>query len=250
MKKTERVIRFFKKNYILIFILLLLCFWLYYSYYSEGIIYSIVNSDSESVIEFINSFGTFSYLIFFLLVILEVVLAPIPPLILYVAGGAFFGAFLGGVLTLAGNLIGALLAFIIARRFGRKFIERKIDRNIRKKFDNFSEKYGGFSLFLLRINPITTSDLFSYLAGLSKMKISTFLLGTGLGLIPMIFIQSYLGEAFIKTNTILYKTLIWVSIAYLLVLVYLIWKALSRQDLSYDVSKEERLILPEEIQNS
>lgn len=82
-------------------------------------------------------------------------------------------------------------------------------------------------MFLLRINPFTSSDLFSYLSGLSKMKIKTFILGTGLGLLPMIFAQAYFGEAFVKSHPILYAVLVWISMVYLLVFVYLIWRAIS-----------------------
>jgi len=251
MKGIKKVIYFFKKNWIIILIILFLCLIFYYSYSSKGIIYSIISSDSDSLLEYLISFGNFSYIIFIFLVILEVILAPIPPIALYALGGALFGAFLGGVLTLIGNLIGALIAFWIARKIGRGFIEKRIDSSARKKFDNFAEKYGGFSLFLLRINPLTTSDIFSYLSGLSKMKISKFIIGTGLGLTPMIFVQAYFGEAFVKTHHVLYTVLIWISLAYILLFVYLIWKSLSKkQRVSYDVSKEEKLILPEEIQNS
>jgi uncharacterized membrane protein YdjX (TVP38/TMEM64 family) len=248
MKWTKKVLNFLRKNWIIILIILVLLLLFYYSYYSKGIIYSISNSDEQSVVNFVNSFGIFSYLIFILLVILEVVLAPIPALALYVAGGAIFGTILGSILTLIANLIGGLIAFWIARRFGRDFVEKRVDAGIRRKFDNFSEKYGGLSLFLLRINPLTSSDLFSYLAGLTKMKIRTFLLGTGLGLAPMILVQAYFGEAFVKTHQVLYAVLIWASIVYLLVFVYLMWRSLlKKKEISHNVSKEEKLILPEEI---
>jgi uncharacterized membrane protein YdjX (TVP38/TMEM64 family) len=227
MRKREIVANFFKKNWLIITIIVILCLLFLYSYYSKGIIYSISSSDPDSVVNFIDSFGTFSYLVFVIIVILEVVLAPIPALALYVAGGALFGTFLGGILTLIGNLIGAFIAFWIARKFGRNFVERKVDDKARKKFDNFAEKYGIFSLFLLRVNPFTTSDLFSYLSGLTKMKVKNFLIGTGLGLIPMIFVQAYFGEAFVKSHPVLYSVLIWISIVYLLVFVYLIWRAMS-----------------------
>jgi uncharacterized membrane protein YdjX (TVP38/TMEM64 family) len=223
----KRVVNFFKKNWVILLIIVILILLFSYSYFTKGIVYSISKSDNESVVNFIDSFGVFSYLIFILLVILEVVLAPIPPLALYVAGGALFGTFLGGTLTLIGNLIGAIIAFWIARRFGRKFVEKRVDEKTRKKFDKFSEKYGGFSLFLLRINPFTTSDLFSYLAGLTKMKVKTFILGTGLGLLPMIFVQAYFGEAFVKSHPMLYSVLLWLSVAYLVIFVYLIWRTAS-----------------------
>ena len=238
MKKKERVINFFKKNWGIILIIFVLLAIFYYSYISEGFVHSITNIDQDSLEKFLSSFGIFSYFIFIILVILEVVFAPIPPLAIYVAGGALFGTFLGSILTLIGNLIGALIAFLIARRFGREFVEKKVNPGIRKKFDNFAQKYGGFSLFILRINPFTTSDLFSYLAGLTNMKIRTFLLGTGLGLAPMIFVQAYLGETFVKNNPFLYVVLIWISIVYFLIFIYLIWRTMFiKKKVSVDNSK-------------
>jgi len=227
MKKGTKVIHFFKKNWVIILIIFLFLIIFSYSYFSKGVVYSIANSNEDSVVQFVDSFGAFSYLIFILLVILEVVLAPIPALALYVAGGALFGTLLGAALTLIGNLIGALIAFWIARKLGRNFVEKRVDPAVRKKFDNISEKYGGFALFILRINPLTTSDIFSYISGLTNMKVKTFLLGTGLGLAPMILAQAYFGEAFVKSYPILYAVLVWISIVYLLVFVYLIWRTLS-----------------------
>lgn len=226
MKKRTGIINFFKKNWVILVIILVLLLIFYYSYSTKGIIYAISTSDNESVVNFVDSFGIFSYIVFILLVILECVFAPIPALALYVAGGALFGALLGGILTLIANLIGALIAFWIARRFGREFVEKRVDDNVRKKFDKFSEKYGAFSLFLLRINPFTSSDLFSYLAGLTKIKIKTFILGTGLGLLPMIFAQAYFGEAFVQNYPKLYTILIWISVAYLLIFLYLMIRML------------------------
>lgn len=232
MKKRERVVNFFKKNWLILLIVILVSVLFIYSYYSKGLIYSISNSDSDSVVQFMESFGIFSYIIFIFVVILEVVLAPIPALALYIAGGALFGAFLGGILTLIGNLIGAFIAFWLARRFGRKFVEKRVDESIRRKFDKFSQKYGVFSLFLLRVNPLTTSDLFSYLAGLTSMKKRQFLIGTGLGLIPMIFLHTYFGETFVNNHPILYSILLWISVAYLLIFVYLIWRSIQKSKLN------------------
>ena len=147
-------------------------------------------------------------------------MAPIPPLMLYVLAGVLFGAFWGGTLTLFGNLIGSLIDFEIARSYGRKFVENSTTPKVKKRFDTFFEKYGGFSIFLLRINPLTTTDLFSYLAGLTKMKRAHFILGTTLGLIPLIYIQTYFGEIFVKSNKLLYSIVIAVSLLYLALIAY------------------------------
>ncbi len=225
MIKQKKITKFFKENWAILLVILILTAIVIFSYYSKGLIYFIFNTDSYSVAEFVDSYGAFSYLIFMGLVILEIVFAPIPPIALYIAGGILFGAFLGGVLVLIGNLIGSFIAFELARRFGRKYVEKKVDKNTRGKFDKFSEKYGAFSIFLLRINPLTTSDLFSYLAGLTKMKRSHFLVGTVLGLAPMIFVHTYFGDFFVKDYPVLYLVLVWVSIIYFIGFVYLIWRA-------------------------
>ena len=232
MKKRCEIKNFFKKNWLIILIILLLIAFFSYSYFSRGIIYSISNSDSNSIVDFINSFGVFSYFVFVFIVILEVIFAPIPALALYIAGGALFGAFFGGILTLIGNLIGALIAFLLARRLGRNFVENKVDKKMREKFDRFSQKYGIFSLFLLRINPLTTSDLFSYLAGLTNIKVKTFLIGTGLGLTPLIFVHTYFGQTFVSSHPVLYFVLVWISVIYLLVFFYLIFRAMKKNKIT------------------
>lgn len=182
--------------------------------------YLIISQDVGDAIIFFNSLGAFSVIFFIFLVIIEVTLAPVPPLMLYVLAGVLFGAFWGGTLTLFGNLIGSLIDFEIARSYGRKFVEGLATSKVKKRFDNFFGKYGGFSIFLLRINPLTTTDLFSYLAGLTNMKRTHFILGTALGLIPLIYVQTYFGEIFVKENKILYSIVIAVSLLYLALILY------------------------------
>jgi len=225
----REVINFLKQNWLILLILIIVASWFFYSYFTKGVIYSTINSDVDSVVSAVNSFGFWAYFIFVLLVILECVLAPIPPLVLYIAGGVLFGAFFGGILTLFGNIIGAGIDFFIARKYARGLIEKRVDEKLRKKFDDFSQKYGGFAIFLLRVNPLTTSDLVSYLAGLSKIKAKSFLIWTIAGLIPLIFIQTYLGEFFIKQSPFLYSIVLTLSIFYLIVFVYLIVKIFSKK---------------------
>lgn len=227
MEKKEK--GFLREHWLIISIIFVFFFWMIYSYSSKGIFYSLTNSETGSIINFINSFGFFSWIVFMLLVILEVVLAPIPPLVLYITGGFLFGALFGGILTLIGNLIGAAIDFFIARKYGRNFVAKKMNRNLKKKFDRFSKKHGGFSIFFLRINPFTSSDLFSYLAGLSKIKFGSFILGTFFGLIPMIFLQTYFGGIFAKENNLISVIIIILSILYLIVFVYLIIKTLIKK---------------------
>ncbi len=225
----EKIINQIKQHWLFIIILLIFFAWIIYSYLSEGIFYLLAMSDIDSIVDFINSFGILAVVVFILLVVLEVILAPIPPFVLYVAGGIIFGAFFGGTLTLFGNVLGAVFAFLIARKFGRKLVEKKINPSLQRRFDRFSQKYGGWALFLIRLNPFTTSDLFSYLAGLTKMKLRILIISTTLGLIPLIYIQTYLGDIFVRDNPFLFFLFIAVSLIYLAIFLYGLWYLIIRK---------------------
>ncbi len=225
----EKIINQIKQHWLFIIILLIFFAWIIYSYLSEGIFYLLAMSDIDSIVDFINSFGILAVVVFILLVVLEVILAPIPPFVLYVAGGIIFGAFFGGTLTLFGNVLGAVFAFLIARKFGRKLVEKKINPSLQRRFDRFSQKYGGWALFLIRLNPFTTSDLFSYLAGLTKMKLRILIISTTLGLIPLIYIQTYLGDIFVRDSPFLFFLFIAVSLIYLAIFLYGLWYLIIRK---------------------
>lgn len=225
----RKLTNFLKKYWIIISIVILFIAWFSYSYFSGGIISSLVNSDTNSVVDFINSSGFFAGIVFMFLVILEVVLAPMPPLVLYLAAGYIFGGFIGGIYTLAGNITGALIDFKLARKFGKNTINKTSTQNFQKKFHKFSEKYGTYAIFILRVNPLTTSDIVSYLSGFTKIKTWKFLLATALGLIPMIFVQTYFGDIFIRDNPFLSALVLLFSITYLGIFVYLVIKTVSHK---------------------
>lgn len=207
-----------------IFALLIFFSLAFYSYSTQGFVYKIAINDIDSIVTQIQSLGPLAAVALFFLVILEVIAAPIPPLILYVVAGIIFGGFFGGIIVLAGNIVGATLAFVFARTIGRDYLKKKIGKENGARFDKITEKYGPLGIFLLRIYPITSSDLVSYLAGLSKIKITHFIIATTLGLIPLVFSQTYLGSDIIKENSFLLTALVSISVAYLLFFVYLMFR--------------------------
>ncbi len=168
----------------------------------------------------LQSFGPFAGAVFFLLVVLETVFAPLPSIIIYPAGGILFGTWQGGTIALAANIVGAFLCFKLAQTYLRGIMVKYTQPKELTLFDQYMQKYGAYALFFLRINPITSSDFFSYLAGLTKMKTWQFLVSTVLGLLPWVYLQSYVGASVLLEN----KKLMWVffvlSGVYMLLVVY------------------------------
>ncbi|MBU2634623.1 MAG: VTT domain-containing protein [Nanoarchaeota archaeon] len=221
--KNNVVEKTFENRYfvfgIIIFILLIS-----YSYLFKGFIYDLVNSDIDGIISMVNSFGGLSMLIFVAIVIIEVVIAPIPGMIFNVAGGITFGPFLGAVLSIIGNVIGATICYFLARNLGGHYIEKLIDEKRLRFFYKYTHKHGYWVLFLLRLNPVTSSDIFSYFAGLINMKYRDFILGTTLGLIPLMFVLSYFGDYFIKDSPLFTLFFLILAALYFLVFFYGIYK--------------------------
>jgi len=200
-----------------IIILVILGFFLY-SYLTKGFFYSVVNLNQEDLIETLNSLGTFSFLVYIFLIIMGVIFAPIHPFIFYVSGGIVFGPYISWILTMIGVAIGSSVVFELSRRYGRAFVEKHVPKKNTNRFDKVSDKYGSLSIFLLRLNPLTSSDIWSYIAGLTRIKFWKFLMWTLLGLAPAIFIQTYIGKE-IGGSPILFKVFIGIVIIYLTVLI-------------------------------
>lgn len=205
-----------KPRHFLIPISLLALALLFYSYFSHGAIFSILTISPESFASFFAQYKLLAAIIFILIMIIEVVFAPFHPLLFYLAGAMIFGPFLALILAVIGGVIGGIIAFYIARKWGRKYIERKISKTKREKFDKFSEKYGGWAMFLLRLNPLTSTDLWNYVAGLSKVKFWPYIIGTTLGLIPATALMIYLGTP-IQNSPVLFQVFIIAIILYFII---------------------------------
>ena len=211
---------------ILLIIFAVLIFFLY-SYLTKGFFYFLINFNQQELISFLSSFKEISFLIYVLLIIVGIIFAPIHPFIFYVAGGIVFGPYISWGLIMVGVAIGSSIAFKLAKRYGRRFVEKNVSKKHINRFDKVSDKYGSISIFLLRVNPLTSSDIWSYIAGLTRIKFWKFLMWTLLGLAPAIFIQTYFGKV-IGENTLLFKIFIGIAISYiatfLLLMIYFFFK--------------------------
>lgn len=130
----------------------------------------------KKIIEFVNSFGPLSVVIFIGLQVLQVIVAPIPGEVNGFIGGYLYGPLLGTLYSSIGLAIGSWIAFSLARWFGLPFVEKVLDPKVLKKYDHFMEHRGTLITFILFLIPGFPKDALSYIIGLSHMKTTTFLL--------------------------------------------------------------------------
>jgi uncharacterized membrane protein YdjX (TVP38/TMEM64 family) len=194
--------------------------WVAISYAEGGIVGLMLRPDlpaSAKLAElrvFFDGLGAAAPLAYVAIVTVEVVVAPIPGTILYAPAGAIFGGWWGGWLSLAGNVVGAALSFALMRALGRDAFERWMQREHLEKLERRLVDHGLLVVFLLRVNPLTSSDIVSYAAGATAMPMWKLVAGTALGMAPLCFLQSYLAESLLAAYPRLIYPLLVAGLAY------------------------------------
>ncbi len=173
--------------------------WTAYSYATGGLMFAIADSsrpaaDSiEQLRVYLAGWGPLAPAIYVAAVIVEVMIAPIPGTLLYAPAGAIFGGGLGGTLSLIGNVAGATLACVLARVFGEG-ITRRLEAGALGAYRRRVADHGAWIVFLLRVNPFTSSDLVSYAAGVAGVPVWKVTVGTLAGMAPLCYAQAYLAD--------------------------------------------------------
>ena len=203
-----------------------------YSWASGGLLRELFSGDGQTQItrvrEYILSFGSFAPVVYTLVVVVEVVVAPLPGLVLYAPGGIIFGTWLGGGLSLLGNLIGAGIACGVTRSIGDSWLSRFFPAEQLETMQQKIQAKGPWLIFLLRLNPLTSSDVISYAAGFTRIPLSKFLVATGCGMAPLCFLQAWLAGSLLQHYPDLFYPLVAVMVIYTVGVVVALYRMLAR----------------------
>ena len=143
-----------------------------------------IYSSSDKLSRFLKALGSYSPAVFVILQVLQVIAAPFPGELTGVAGGYVYGEFFGFILSTIGLTLGSWVAFELSSILGRPFVERFVNQEVLHKFDFLTTNTGAVICFILFLFPGFPKDYLCYLLGLSRMRLSTFLIVTSIGRIP------------------------------------------------------------------
>jgi uncharacterized membrane protein YdjX (TVP38/TMEM64 family) len=157
-------------------------------------------STLDTIQTFLLQFGAWTPLAFFILQLLQIIIAPIPGGTIGLVGGALFGTFGGFFLSISGTIIGSAIVFFLSKRFGRPFVLKFVSKQLIEKYDNIKESRINGILFAIFLFPLFPDDMLCFIAGLSSMKFKTFLLIVLLGRTPSVFLNTLVGSG-VMSNT-------------------------------------------------
>jgi uncharacterized membrane protein YdjX (TVP38/TMEM64 family) len=204
------------------------------SWQTEGIMFDFARTDQSAawkvqrLQQFFEACGALAPLVYVAFVTIEVVVAPIPGLLLYAPGGVVFGGFVGGLLSLIGNVLGAGIACGITRTIGSSWLTRLFPEDPLEKAQHELDRRGSWLIFLLRVNPLTSSDLVSYAAGFTRIPIWKVMLATMVGMAPLCFAQAWLAESLFVAYPQLLYPLLAAGAVYIIVIVVVVRRLAAR----------------------
>ena len=194
-EKDEKEKIFYKDKYILIglFIIIpILGYIIFKSKYIQSILLNIIKYFKE-----ISNRGVYGKLIYiFFVVIMNLVFmnSTLPNLI----SGYIFGFYKGVLFTLTGCIISGIISFYLSRdvlkNYIYKFTSKYKELDLIKKDENKFTNKDWFELVVLsRLPPTYPFHIISYFWGITNINILLFIIGSTIGILPAISLETYIG---------------------------------------------------------
>lgn len=149
--------------------------------------------DAEALQQWMEQAGAAAPLLFMLIYAIASVFF-LPGSVLTLAGGALFGPILGTFYNLTGATIGAVLAFLIARYLASDWVERKTGGYLKRLKEGVENEGWRFVAFV-RLVPLFPFNLLNYALGLTRIRLSHYLIASYICMLPGAFAYTYLGYA-------------------------------------------------------
>ena len=118
----------------------------------------------------------------------------LPGLVFTLAGGALFGPVYGTLYNLSGATLGATLAFLTARYLAHDWVARRAGERVQQLVAGVEREGWRFVAFV-RLVPLFPFNLLNYALGLTRIRLSHYIITTFIFMAPAGAAYTYLGYA-------------------------------------------------------
>lgn len=140
------------------------------------------------------------------------VFLPIPSSFVMLLSGAAFGVWWGSLVSLVGSIAGEWLGFELARRYGRRASARLVGDDELARLSGIFDRHGAVAIAVTRAVPVVMETM-SVVAGLSRMRRSTFLKASLAGTLPIVIIYAYAGAVSREMGSVIPAVVILMAVA-------------------------------------
>lgn len=144
-----------------------------YALYATGFFETL--HSKQAMEAYIAKFSPWSHLMYFLIQLVSVIIAPIPSNITALVGAVMFGFLPAFLLTWGAVVLGSVIVFLLARGLGQKFVHQFVCQKVSDKYLEVIQRKRDVFLFLAFLFPFFPDDLLCILAGLTDLSLKRFL---------------------------------------------------------------------------
>jgi len=170
--------------------------WLLFGVLLAGIAAAMIyrgRVDAAALQDWVRGAGLAAPLVFMAIYVLGTVLF-LPGSVLTLAGGALFGPVAGTFYNLTGATLGAILAFVVARYLASDWVARKAGGRLKQLIEGVEAEGWRFVAFV-RLVPLFPFSLLNYALGLTRIRLSHYIIASYLCMLPGAIAYTYLGYA-------------------------------------------------------
>lgn len=168
--------------------------------------------------DYVEGKGFYALLTIFLLQFLQVIILPIPSLLLTSVSVLLFGTFFGALISFGGIFLGSVTAFFIGRKFGVKAISFIVGKNSFTKYRKIFQGKDEFVLTVSFLLPFFPDDLLCFIAGLSSISKKRFIITIAITRFISVYVTAYS----VSGKLLPYDTPLGVSVWIILILTFLL----------------------------
>ncbi len=163
---------------------------------ASGIVIAILLRDQvsvESLAARVSALGWYAPLVFIACYAVATVFF-MPGILFTLAGGALFGPVYGTLYNLGGATLGATLAFLTARYIAYDWVAERTGNRLRQLVEGVEEEGWRFVAFA-RLVPLFPFNLLNYALGLTRLRLSHYVITSFVFMAPGGAAYTYLGYA-------------------------------------------------------
>jgi uncharacterized membrane protein YdjX (TVP38/TMEM64 family) len=138
---------------------------------------------------------------FIAIYILQTALALPGAAVMSLAAGALFGTFIGTLCAMSAATIGAILSFLVTRYLAGDFVMKRFGARLEALNRELAKRGLNYLLFL-RLVPLFPFFLINLAAGITRLPLRTFVIGTFFGIMPGAFVYVNAGASLARIDSI------------------------------------------------
>ena len=161
--------------------------------YDQYLSFEVLKENRHALLEWRDRNGMAAVLIFIIGYVAAVALSLPGAIWLTISGGFLFGTLFGTLYVVVAATIGATLVFVAARYALGDYLRSKAGPTVRKMEGGFRKNALSYLLFL-RLTPVFPFWLVNLVPAFLGVRLSTFIIGTFLGIIPGSIVYAWVGN--------------------------------------------------------